>query len=1074
MVVPIRIFGQEVRALIDSGATRCFISPAGVTRCGLAVESHHTFLELGDGKKVLSRGRAVDVPVVMSGYAVKLNLTVSRLLHGVDVVLGMTWLKEADPIIRWSTGQIYIPDSISSFQSIVGQWLEKQVKTGTVKVLSTHEQLESLKQPSNAASIEILKSPQFWAVKKTAAQNSWRSSHAQGDALTSTSKFFETTHPSFGVLRVQKLNNNAALPKRSTEGAAGYDLCASQDCTIPAGGKGLVHTGISISFPAGLYARIAPRSGLALKRFIDVGAGVVDHDYRGEVGVVLFNHGDQEFQVKMGDRIAQLILEKIDTPIVEEVQGLDQTVRGSGGFGSTGVKSSANDTGSGSVEKKNENGQKERTVEKETVEQNETLKGLGKMGRMSGRTRTGMKQTKKPTEGTSRLSRERQIISVKQLKRLVKKRTPVYLAVVWGQENRQVNAAVKSESIGLTEGRKRDLMKRTGPKKRFLSVEEREAEILERVNPECRGKLKELVDEFKDVFPDTLPKGRPPKRDIVHEIRTEEGAKPPSRPPYRLSPSEQDEMEEQVKDLLAQGFIRPSASPYGAPILFVPKKDGRWRMCIDYRALNKQTVKDQFPLPRIDALLERLGKATVFTKLDLASGYHQIAMEETSIQKTAFRTNRGQFEFLVMPFGLCNAPASFQRLMNKVFADKIGQFIAVYLDDILIFSQNQEEHWQHIRWALEKLREAKLYGRLHKCEFLKDQVDYLGFEVSPGGIRASPGKIKAVIEWPRPKSVHDVRSFLGLASYYRRFVRGFSEMARPLTELTKAGVEWSWSTSQHQAFNRLKLALTTAPVLKLPDFQKQFVVTTDASDAAVGAILEQDFGNGLQPVAFASRKLNNAEMRYSAYERELLGIVWALAQWKHYCQGPHSVVIQTDHAPLRHLPNQASVNARVWKWINIMQGYNLEIRHIPGKRNPADTLSRQDKKDALGRKTAVHDANADLVRELRVPPNAMMRPSRRLCCGCSMLKSKYSQYQIQMRVRPSGQRDQIRPSRHQNQIQTEFSPVQIQSSQSSVNQIQFKQFKTKIRSVYQYPVASVQSISVNYQCTGAVLKLTIL
>ena len=164
--------------------------------------------------------------------------------------------------------------------------------------------------------------------------------------------------------------------------------------------------------------------------------------------------------------------------------------------------------------------------------------------------------------------------------------------------------------------------------------------------------------------------------------------------------------------------------------------------------------------------------------------------------------------------------------------------------------------------------------------------------------------------------------------------------------------------------------MTTAPVLKLPDFERQFVVTTDASDAAVGAILKQDFGNGLQPVVFASRKLNNAEMRYGAYERELLGIVWALAQWKHYCQGPHAVVIQTDHAPLRHLPNQASVNSRVWKWINILQGYNLEIRHIPGKRNPADTLSRQDKKDALGRKTAVHDANADLVRELRVPSDA--------------------------------------------------------------------------------------------------------
>ena len=252
-------------------------------------------------------------------------------------------------------------------------------------------------------------------------------------------------------------------------------------------------------------------------------------------------------------------------------------------------------------------------------------------------------------------------------------------------------------------------------------------------------------------------------------------------------------------------------------------------------------------------------------------------MEETSIQKIAFRTDRGHFEFLVMPFGLTNAPAIFQRLMNKVFAGNLNKFIAVYLDDILIFSCNLDEHWEHVRWALDQLQKAKLYGRLHKCEFLKDQVDYLGFEVSPRGIQASSDKVKAIIEWPRPKSVHDVCSFLGLSSYYRQFVRGFSQMACLLIALMRAGVEWDWSQAQHQAFNRLKLALTTAPVLKLLDFERQFVVTTDASDVAVGAILEQDFGNGLQPVAFTSRKLNDAEMRYNTYEWELLGIVWALA-----------------------------------------------------------------------------------------------------------------------------------------------------------------------------------------------------
>ena len=860
---------------------------------------------------------------------------------------------------------------------------------------------------------------------------------------------------------MQKLTNNAALPKRSTAGAAGYDLCASQDCIIPAKGKGLVKTGLSLTFPIGLYARIAPRSGLALKRFIDVGAGVVDADYREEVGVVLFNHGDQDFMVKMGDRIAQLILEKISTPEVEEVSGLDSTVRGSSGFGSTGMQS-GNDTGKEEIVNcKNERTEKEKENEKA---KNETLKG--RIGSFSCKgTKTGKK---KMTEGSSRLSRERQLISVKQLKRLVKKKTPVFLAVVWGQEHKQVNAAVKSESIGLTEGKKRDLMRKTGPKKnfQFLSVEEREEQILSKVSPEVRGKLKELVDEFKDVFPDTLPKGRPPKRDIVHEIRTEEGAKPPSRPPYRLGPAEQDEMEEQVKDLLAQGFIRPSASPYGAPILFVPKKDGRWRMCIDYRALNKQTVKDQFPLPRIDSLLERLGQATVFTKLDLASGYHQIAMEETSIQKTAFRTNFGHFEFLVMPFGLCNAPGTFQRLMNKVFADNLGKFIAVYLDDILIFSRNMEEHWKHLRWALDRLREAKLYGRLHKCEFLKDQVEYLGFEVSPRGVQASPGKVRAIIDWPRPKGVHDVRSFLGLASYYRRFVRGFSELARPLTALTRAGVEWEWSTPQHQAFNRLKLALTTAPVLKLPDFERQFVVTTDASDAAVGAILEQDFGNGLQPVAFASRKLNGAEMRYSAYERELLGIVWALAQWKHYCRGPHSVVIQTDHAPLRHLPNQASVNSRVWKWISILQGYNLEIRHIPGKRNPADTLSRQDKKDALGRKTAVHDANADLVKELRVPSDADDKAIQD-----ALRKLFNAQVQEQIRAQSDTVSDAVEGQASRAKRSVEDQALKAQSSESvqalkaSVrDQISSVQFSSESES--KFKPSSSSSNQFKFKCTS--------
>ena len=581
-------------------------------------------------------------------------------------------------------------------------------------------------------------------------------------------------------------------------------------------------------------------------------------------------------------------------------------------------------------------------------------------------------QNKPVQQIKSHIAAHRQLMSARGLKKLVKKENvTVFLAIVRkiGEGRRRVAKASIAAINSRSSAEKK--MKASGPKKDSISVREREEQILSEIEPELREKLRGIVEEFRDVFPEKLPKGRPPERDVEHEIKTDPEAEPPNRAPYKLGPNEQDELESQIKDLVAQGFIRPSVSPYGAPVLFVPKKDGRWRMCIDYRALNKQTIKDRFPLPRIDSLLDRLGSARVFSKLDLTSGYHQIAVKEEHIHKTAFRTQLGQWEFIVMPFGLCNAPATFQRLMNKIFTKEIGDFVCVYLDDILIFSRSIEEHLEHLRRVLTRLRESKLYAKLHKCEFLKDKVDYLGFEISTQGIHASPEKVKAVVEWPRPENVHDVRSFLGLASYYRKFIRGFSEIARPLTDLTKAAKTWDWKEPQNSAFLRLKVALATAPVLLLPNFEKQFIVTTDASDAAVGAILEQDHGRGLQPIAFASRKLNSTEMRYSAYERELLGIVWALGQWRHYLeQSPHKTIIQTDHAPLKFLPNQKSVNTRIWKWVNILQGYDLELRHIPGKTNPADSLSRQLRQDALGRKCQICKEHKESIEALRVPKDA--------------------------------------------------------------------------------------------------------
>ncbi len=296
-------------------------------------------------------------------------------------------------------------------------------------------------------------------------------------------------------------------------------------------------------------------------------------------------------------------------------------------------------------------------------------------------------------------------------------------------------------------------------------------------------------------------------------------------------------MKRQIDVLLEQGWIRPSSSPYGAPILFIPKKDGKWRMCIDYRALNKITVKNRYPLPKVEELMDRLHGARYFSKIDLSSGYHQIRVRESDVHKTVFVSRYGSYEYLVMPFGLCNAPATFQWVMNTILRDGLDQFVLVFLDDILIFSRTLEEHMDHIRVVLDRLRVREFFGRLPKCDFFRTEVEYLGFDVGADGIKPSLSKVEAILNWPTPECVTDVRSFLGLTSFYRKFIRWFSELAAPLTDLTKKERKWKWSDPEEQAFNRLKTAMFIVPVLKLPDFDREFTIMTDASEVSVGGIL---------------------------------------------------------------------------------------------------------------------------------------------------------------------------------------------------------------------------------------------
>ncbi|KAD5508277.1 hypothetical protein E3N88_15980 [Mikania micrantha] len=364
-----------------------------------------------------------------------------------------------------------------------------------------------------------------------------------------------------------------------------------------------------------------------------------------------------------------------------------------------------------------------------------------------------------------------------------------------------------------------------------------------------------IVCEFPDVFPKELP-GLPPDREVEFTIDLIPGAEPISKAPYRMAPLELKELKEQLQELLELGFIRPSVSPWGAPVLFVKKKDGSMRLCIDYRELNKITIRNRYPLPRIDDLFDQLQGAKCFSKIDLRSGYHQLKIKDSDVSKSAFRTRYGHYEFLVMPFGLTNAPAVFMDLMNRVFRKFLDKFVIVFIDDILIYSKSKEEHEGHLRIVLETLRQKKLYAKFSKCDFWLSQVTFLGHVVSAEGIMMDPAKIEAITKWPRPTSATEVRSFLGLAGYYRRFVEGFSVIALPLTQLLRKGVKFSWNDDREKSFEELKKRLVSAPILTLPSGSGGFQIYSDASKKGLGCVLMQ---HG-KVIAYASRQLKPYEV----------------------------------------------------------------------------------------------------------------------------------------------------------------------------------------------------------------------
>ena len=467
------------------------------------------------------------------------------------------------------------------------------------------------------------------------------------------------------------------------------------------------------------------------------------------------------------------------------------------------------------------------------------------------------------------------------------------------------------------------------------------------------NKLDARLEAYRDVFTAVNAEQLPPHRPGVDlAIELQEGRQPPYGPLYPLSPAELEVLREYIQENLAKGFIRPSKSPAGAPVLFSPKKDGSLRLCVDYRGINSITVKNRYPLPLTSEIMDRVNGAQWFSKIDLKDAYHRIRIYPGDEWKTAFRTRYGHFEYVVMPFGLTNAPAAFQAFINHALRGLVDDFCIVYLDDILIFSKSEEEHTQHLHQICERLRESELYAKPSKCRLYQKEIEFLGFIISPEGVAMDPDRVETIREWKSrpPQNYRDVQVLLGFCNFYRRFIRGYSQLAQPLTTLLKGSkngkksgdLSKEWGEPQREAFLTLLGAFETAPMLKHFDPERQSRVEADASDYALGGIFSQLYEDGWHPEAFYSRQFKGAEVRYGTPDKEMLAIVDSFKHWRHYLEGSkHNIEVLSDHHNLQGFMRKPTLNGRQARWLYYLTPYDFTIRYRTGESNPADALSRR-------------------------------------------------------------------------------------------------------------------------------------
>ena len=450
--------------------------------------------------------------------------------------------------------------------------------------------------------------------------------------------------------------------------------------------------------------------------------------------------------------------------------------------------------------------------------------------------------------------------------------------------------------------------------------------------------------QYMGIFDEEKSNRFPPSRQWDHAIDLKEDYKPMNCKIYPLSPLEKEALQEWIREQLSKGYIRESKSPQASPFFFVGKKDGKLRPVQDYRILNSQTVKNTYPLPLISETIDKLRGAKYYTKMDVRWGYNNIRIKEGDEWKAAFKTEKGLFEPTVMFFGLCNSPATFQSMMNHIFRDLIDQgVVVVYMDDILIFTRDLEQHRKITEQVLQILQEHDLYLKPEKCEFEVTSIEYLGLVIGHNSVQMDKVKVKGVLEWPTPTKVKEVQAFLGFANFYRRFIKDFSKKARPLTQLTRKDIDWEWGNEAQTAFDEIKNAFISAPILVMPDPSKPMRIETDASDYAWGSVLSQLEEDGLwHPTSYISKSLTEVERNYDVHDKELRAVIGSFEAFRHYVEGAkHTVEVYTDHKNLEYFKKSQKLSRRQARWSEFLQRFDYVLIHKPGVLNKADGLSRR-------------------------------------------------------------------------------------------------------------------------------------